>query len=241
MGWEREYERWRDMGHTWGPGIDDVREYTEEELARQQKEWTAYQEKVASHRVAPRPEYLQVGKKLEEKLPPRKDRISGTVSYDWRSRHNDAQLELCRQAAESLGYSFCLFDRSLKHELCFSVTIDYYGWLPDRSGNIHRYAASGIQNIEDCLQLVADFTAIGKSVTTYFDKHFHYSCKDTGELYLELERWCSREGITLPATTKPAAHHSLDSQVTAAKAAASVPNDARRQNSIPIAEQEPDR
>jgi len=241
MGWEREYERWRDMGHTWGPGIDDVREYTEEELALQQKEWTAYQEKLASHRVPPRLEYLQAGKNLEENLPPRKDRINGTVSYDWRSKHNDAQLALCRQAAESLGYSFGLFDRSTKHDQRFSVTMDYYGWLPDRGGNIHRYAATSILTIEDCLQLVADFSAIGKSVTTYFDKHFHYSCNDTGELHLELEGWCRREGITLPTAAKQTTSHSLDSQVASAKAAASVPNNVRRQKCSPSPEQEPDR
>lgn len=239
MGWEREYEHWRDMGHTWGPGIDDVREYSEEELALQQKAWTAYQKKLAAHRVAPREEYLQSGKELEENLPPRKDRIYGTVSYDWRSRYNDAQLALCRQAAESLGYSFDLFDQSTNLDLRFAVTIDYYGWLSDRSGNIHRYAATGIQNIEDCLQLAADFSAIGKSVTTYFDKHFHYSCRDTGELYLELERLCSREGITLPTKVKQAAPHSLDAQVAAAKDTASISNSTRRQKGSPFAEQEP--
>ena len=109
----------------------------------------------------------------------------------------------------------------MKGERLFAVTVEHYGWLPDRGGNLHRYAASGIRNLEDCLQLTADFAAIGMQVTTFFDKSFHYTCNDTGELRNELEHWCVSYGITLPqkaecSHTKP----SLEKQILSASAPA---------------------
>lgn len=239
MRWEREYERWRDMGHTWGPGVDDVQEYSEAELAELQKEQEAFQKLLASYRVAPRQEYLQAGKELTASLPARRDRIYGTVSYNWRQKYNDARLSLCRQAAESLGYSFGLFDRSATQERHFSVATDYYGWLPNRSGNIHSFAAFGITNMEDCLQLAADFAAIGAHVTTYFDKHFHYCCNDTGMLRYELEHWCSREGRPLPTKDSCLVKPALESQVTTAQASAVRTGDTHTKK-VPLPEQSHD-
>lgn len=215
MAWECEYERWRDMGHTWGPGVDDLIEFTAEELAEQQKSQEAFQNKLASYRVAPRQEFLLAGKELEASLPPRKDRICGTVTYDWRKQYNDEALVLCRRAAETLGISFDLMSHTSKQDNTFTVTVDYYGWLAGRSGNVHRYAASGIQTLEDCLQIASDFAAIGKSVTTYFGKAFHYSCNDTGELWNELASWAQRNGRSLPR--RQPEKLSFDVQVTTAQ------------------------
>ena len=220
MGWEREYEHWRDMGHTWGPGVDDTEAYTEEELAEIEKRHQAYLQKLESYRIPAREAFLQAGQALKRTLPDHKSIIYGTAPYRWREQYSDARLALCKNAAESLGYQLNLSDEAMKGEGLFAVTVEYYGWLPDRGGNLHRYAASGIRNLEDCLQLTADFAAIGMQVTTFFDKSFHYTCNDTGELRYELEHWCTSYGITLPqkAECSPA-KPSFEKQILSAAAA----------------------
>lgn len=218
MGWKQDYERWRDMGHTWGPGIDDVIPYTEEELRDIQQREEAHQRKLEAYRVPPREKYLRAGQQLKSQLPDRKSRIHGTVGYDWRTQYNDQKLALCRDAALSLGYSFGLLSDIGKTEHGFTVTVDYYGWLPDRGGNIHRYAATGIYSLSDCLQLVSDFASSGAAVTTYYDKSFHYSCNDTGEVRIVLEHFADTQGITLPAQSREERKPSLTQQVLSASA-----------------------
>ena len=44
MSWISEYEHLRDKGHTWGPGIDDVHEPTEEEWAEFEAEQKAFEQ-----------------------------------------------------------------------------------------------------------------------------------------------------------------------------------------------------
>ncbi len=214
MGWEKEYEHWRDMGHTWGPGVDDTYEFSEEELAEREARQQAFQEKLESYRVPARREYILAGKELEKITPDSKDIIYGRASFHWREKLSDAEITLCKKAAESLGYQLVPMDSSVKQAQSFAVIVKRYGWLPDRGGNIHPYAVSGIKNLEDCLQLVADFSAIGQNVTTYYDKDFHYSCNDTGELRYMLERRCEYLGLELPKTQKqPQSNPSLASQV----------------------------
>lgn len=221
MGWEREYEHWRDMGHTWGPGVDDVEEYTEEELAEIERSHQAYLQKLESYRVPAREEYLNAGKALKHALPDHKSIIHGTAPFHWREQYSNARLALCKEAAESLGYRFDLADNAMKGERLFAVTVNHYGWLPDRGGNLHRYAAFGIRDLEDCLQLTADFAAIGMQVTTFFDKSFHYTCNDTGELRNELEHWCASRGITLPNRAEPGLYKpSFKNQLLSASSAA---------------------
>lgn len=220
MGWEKEYEHWRDMGHTWGPGIDDVQNYSEEELAEMQQRQDVFQQKLSEYRVSPREKYLRAGKALKDSLPSHHDIIYGNAPFDWREKYSDERMKLCQEATESLGYRFGFMDHSLRSDGLFVVAADYYGWLPNRGGNIHRFAATGIGNLEDCLQLVADFVAIGQAVTTYFGKDFHYSCKDTGELRYELESWCKMFGIALPHKEEMQTKSSFESQVHSAKTVA---------------------
>lgn len=92
-----------------------------------------------------------------------------------------------------MGYSLELgWPKDLKEQTkkieTFSVSIEYYGWLPDRGGNIHKFFVSGIEDIEDCLQLVADFDAIGQRSTTWYGERFHFCTRDSGELRMELIR-----------------------------------------------------
>ena len=189
MGWEKDYEYWRDKGHTWGAGVDDIRPLTEKERAEEEASQRAYEEKVKAYTVVARKEYVEIGVELEKSLPPRKDIVYGNAPLNWREEHSKKKLDFCEQAAKSLGYSFGLFGNESKEEGCFAVAVDFYGYIPDRGGNIHRYAVAGIKSLEDCLQLVADFSAIGNSPTTYYGAKFHYSTRNTAELRMELERW----------------------------------------------------
>ena len=60
------------------------------------------------------------------------------------------------------------------------------------------YAASGIRDLEDHLQLVADFRAIGMHCTSYY-KDRHISLDDTGELRMEMEKWGLELGSRKPS------------------------------------------
>lgn len=198
MGWQREYEYWRDMGHTWGPGIDDKNELSEEEQAEEEKRYEAYLKKKEEYTVAPRNEFLEAGKEIQKTLPSHHDIIFGNAPLKWREDYSSQAMELCKKAAESLGYTFALAEGCIKKENHFAIGVDSYGWLPDRGGNIHKFIAYDITNLEDCLQLVADFAAIGREATTYFDNGFHYTTKNTGDLRIELERWSKSWNILLP-------------------------------------------
>ena len=68
--WEKEYEHWRDRGRTWGPGIDDAVEPTEEEIARQKALRDAYRQKLEEYSVEPRKEFSDAGKELRAEPVP---------------------------------------------------------------------------------------------------------------------------------------------------------------------------
>lgn len=191
MGWEKEYEHLRDKGRTWGPGVDDVEEPSAEEIARRQAQMDAYRQKLKAYSVEPRKEFADAGKALSAEPVP--SSVDGGALLAWQRKYNDAALALCKSAAKSLGYSLelgwskDLREQTKKKEM-FSVSVEYYGWLPDRGGNIHKFFVCGIKDIEDCLQLVADFGALGQRSTTWYGEHFHYCTRNTGELRNELIR-----------------------------------------------------
>lgn len=191
MSWEKEYEYLRDKGHTWGPGIDDVVEPTEEEIARRKASREAYRQKLKAYSVEPRKEFADAGKALREEPAP--SSVDGGALLAWQRKYNDTALALCKSAAKSLGYSLELgwpknLREQTKREETFFVSIEYHGWLPDRGGNIHNFFVSGIKDVEDCLQLVADFGAVGQWSTIWYGENFHYSTRNTGELRMELIR-----------------------------------------------------
>lgn len=191
MSWEKEYEHLRDRGKTWGPGIDDVEEPTEEAIARRQARRDAYRQKLREYSVEPRKEFADAGKALKEEAAP--SSVDAGALLAWQRKYNDKALALCKSAAASLGYSLEIGwpkDRreQTKREETFSVSIEYHGWLPDRGGNIHKFFVCGIKDIEDCLQLVADFGAVGQWSTIWYGENFHFSTRNTGELRMELIR-----------------------------------------------------
>lgn len=188
MNWEKEYEHLRDMGHTWGPGIDDAVPYTEEELEKQRAQYAAYQQLLRDYSVPARQEFVMAGKELEDYLASQTDHTTGWIGYNLQETHSKKQIELCRKAAESLGYTLDLHGKCREVGKTFSITADYYGYLPGEYGNIHQYVVSGVKSLEDCLQLVADFAAVGIRPTTFYGEHFNYSTTHTGELRMELMR-----------------------------------------------------
>lgn len=196
MPWEKEYEHWRDMGHTWGPGVDDTIPLSPEEEEKQEREYAAFQQKLKDYSVPARREYAEAGKELEKSLPDRSDIIHGRAPFHWREDHSTKEIELCQKAAESLGYSLEPCSQYQNPGNTFSIKVERYGYLSERGGNIHPYVVSGVKNIEDCLQLVADFAAIGADPTTRYGKSFCYSTKNTGELRWELERRYGRREFT---------------------------------------------
>lgn len=201
--WLKEAEHLRDRGRTWGPGVDDVVELTPEEEKRQADLMAAYRQKLKDYSVTPRKVFADAGEALRSDPSPSSS--DGYALISWQQKHSDANLALCKSAAESLGYSLNLgwvkdhADANRERDL-FSVSIDYYGYLPDRGGNIHRFFVCGIEDVEDCLQLVADFAAIGAQPTTWYGGNFHYSSGHTGELRNELIR---RYNIGKPAEETP--------------------------------------
>ncbi len=60
--------------------------------------------------------------------------------------------------------------------------------MDNRGGNLHKFFVCGIKCLNDCLQLVADFSAIGLTPATWYGKDFHCTLRHTGELYYELIR-----------------------------------------------------
>lgn len=210
LSWEKEYEHFRDKGHTWGPGVDDAISLNEAEEARQDALTNAYQNKLKEYSVAPRNEFLEAGKILKE-IPHSCD--------NWREEYNKKKIDFCSNACKSLGYSLKLdgfynYIQNNEIENTFSISVEYYGWLPDRGGNIHRYFVCGIKDVEDCLQLVADFGAIGAESTTWYGKDFHYSTLNTGELRYELIRLCGvgkPVGRSLDETLESATERSVES------------------------------
>lgn len=187
MGWEKEYEHWRDMGHTWGPGIDDYEEPTEEEVLEYQAECAAYEKELKIIRVQPRQKWVDKGADLEAEIPKLKELSKHSSPYNWRERLSAAKIQACKEAAEELGYSFGV-QNGAEDKDKFLVKVEFYGDMPGRGGNIHPFLASGIDNPNDCLQLVADFHAIGKHTTTFY-KGYHISEDNTARLLKEMERW----------------------------------------------------
>lgn len=211
MSWEKEYEHLRDRGRTWGPGIDDAVEPTEETIARRQAQRDEYKQKLRSYSVEPRKEFADAGEAL--KKDPAPSSVDGGALLAWQRKYNDEALELCKSAANSLGYSLELgwpkdLREQTKRQDAFSVSIEYHGWLPGNGGNIHKFFVSGIKDVEDCLQLVADFGAIGQWSTVWYGENFHFSTRDTGELRMELIR---RFGFEEPKSV------SLDETIASAK------------------------
>lgn len=191
MNWEKEYEHLRDRGKTWGPGIDDAVEPTEEEIARQKALMDAYRQKLKEYSVEPRKKFADAGDALRAEPAP--SSTDGGALLAWQRKYNDATLALCKSAAESLGYSLERGwvrnhkDANKERDL-FSVSIEYCGWIPGEYGNLHKFFVCGIEDVEDCLQLVADFAAIGNTPTTWYREHFHYTCGNSGEVRNELMR-----------------------------------------------------
>lgn len=187
MGWEREYEHWRDMGHTWGPGIDDYEEPTEEEALEYKARFAAYEKELSVIRVQPRQRWVDKGADLEADIPELKELSKHSSPYNWRERLSAAKIQACKEAAEEMGYSFGVRTGAEDKDK-FLVKVEFYGDLPGCGGNIHPFVASGIDNPNDCLQLVADFRAIGKHTTTFY-KGYHISEDNTARLLKEMERW----------------------------------------------------
>ena len=189
MNWKKEAEHLRDYGHTWGPGHEkeDQLEWTEEELRAEEEAAERYRRQKEAGRVAPREKYAQAGEALKKTLPSHHDIICGQAPLNWREDYSDQKLALCKDAAGSLGYSFGLRDGT-EDRASLMVGVMGYGNVPGRGGNLHYYAASGIRDLEDHLQLVADFRAIGMHCTSYY-KDRHISLDDTGELRMEMEKW----------------------------------------------------
>lgn len=212
LNWKQAAEHLRDRGHTWGPGIDDApSDYTEDEMKRGQAEAAAYKQKLQEYSVPPRKEFVEAGQELKSSIPSSEDISFGRAPVDWREEHSDKEIKLCKAACESLGYILELGYGKSKDS--FAVSVDYHGWLPGRGGNIHKFFVSGIKSIEDCLQLVADFSAIGARPTTWYKDNFHYSTRNTGELRMELIR---RFGLQEFENKVP----SLDAQIQSAAARA---------------------
>lgn len=182
MNWEKDAEHMRDYGHTWGPGIDDYVEPTEEEQLASSASFEAYKKELAVLRVNARETYAEIGKKLKVWI----DEYSKEAG-DWREEYSKKKMEACRNATEELGYCFGLRDGKEDKDKFF-ISVEYYGFLPGRGENIHHFAASGIDNPEKCLQLVADFKAIGCRTTTFYQDYF-CSIDDTARLRKEMEGW----------------------------------------------------
>lgn len=197
MSWEREAEHMRDYGHTRGPGIDDYVEPTQEEWLELHAKEGAYEKELDVLCVPARGKYVKAGEELKAGLPSSHDITFGNAPVHWREDLSTAEIELCKEASEELGYEFGEFERypkELKDEFC--VMVKRYGFLPGKGGNVHTYAATGIKDPMKCLQLVADFKAIGCNSTTYWwgkkDRSgvgCFISESDTGRLYKEMERW----------------------------------------------------
>lgn len=188
MGWENDYEHWRDKGHTWGPGIDDYEEPTEEERLETLKMMQNYEKELEKLRVNPREEFVLKGKELDrlwdEIRYPAKYPDSGTTLDDVRS----VTFNACKDAAESLGYSFSLRDREKENPNTITVAVEFIGTIPERAGNLHQYTVSGIENPNDALQLVEDFFVLGRNSITYYKNHF-ICMDDSGMLRKEMENW----------------------------------------------------
>lgn len=190
MGWKKDAEHWRDYGHTWGPGFEkeDFIELSEEEQAAEVRRRIEYEKEIETGRVQPREKYAWAGQEMKKILPTGHDITFGLAPAGWREAYSKAKLQLCEQACQELGYSLVLRDRGNEDKNGLIVGVESYGYMPDRGGNIHQYAVSGIYNVDDCLQLVADFRAIGMRPTTHFKEH-HISLNDTGELRREMKSW----------------------------------------------------
>lgn len=217
--WEKEYEHLRDRGRTWGPGIDDAVEPTEEEIARHKAQMDAYRQKLRAYSVEPRKEFVDAGETLRAEPVPSSADIALLA---WQRKHNDAVLALCKSAAESLGYSLERGwvrnhkDANKERDL-FSVSIEYCGWIPGEYGNLHQFFVCGIEDVEDCLQLVADFGAIGAYSTTWYGENFHYSTKNTGELRNELIRRYGIGEMAAPPSGQEKQCASVDSVIANAE------------------------
>ncbi len=149
----------------------------------------AYRQKLRAYSVEPRKEFADAGEALKKEAAP--SSVDAGALLAWQRKQNDEALALCKSAAKSLGYSLELGwpeDFREKTKDAFSVSIEYHGWLPGRGGNIHKFFVCGIEDVEDCLQLVADFGAIGHRSTTWYGERFHFYTRDTGELRMELIR-----------------------------------------------------
>lgn len=196
MGWEYLFEHMRDYGHTWGPGIDDYVEPTDEEILEDNAGYGAYLKELSVLRVSAREKYIQKGEELKATLPSSHDITFGNAPYNWREDYSTAKMELCKEAAEDFGHDFGLMEYSREQKNEFLISVERYGFLPERGGNIHRYAVKGIKDPMECLQLVADFESVGCSPTTYWfgtktrmDIFPSISETDTGRLYKEMESW----------------------------------------------------
>lgn len=188
MAQQREYDYWRNKGYTMNPNINKS-EISNKDIVEENKRYENYLQNINENVVIPRKEYSDAGKPFSGE----------DSSYDFYEVNNYRVLELCSEAAESLGYSFVLADRPIRKDKMFAVGVDYYGHIEGRSGNIHKYVVYDVPNFEDCLQLVADFGAIGNESTIYFDKGFYYSTKNAGELRMELEKWSKDWNVALPS------------------------------------------
>ena len=170
------------MGNTLGPGIDDVSEPTEEERKISAMKREAYENELASIRVDAREPYKEIGKELKTWF-----RESEEHLFAKQQKLSKKEIEACKLATKDLGYSFKLFNGN-KDTDTFSISVEYHGYLSGKGGNIHHFAATGIEEPEKCLQLVADFSAIGCRTTTFYQNHY-CSINDTARLHKEMESW----------------------------------------------------
>ena len=198
MGWIKEAEQMRDYGHTWGPGIDDVQEPTEEERAENEARWNSYTEKLNKVRVLPREEFRLAGALLKKDLPSGHDVIFGNAPYKWREKYSEDRIKLCKEAAKSLDMVLELRPKRTEEvKNNFFITVECVSFLPDSYGQLISFGVVNVESYKKCLQLVADFAAIGFESTVHY-KDFHISSRDSAQIYLEMERW----GVKLSTDTK---------------------------------------
>ena len=208
MNWIKEVEHMRDYGHTWGPGIDDREEATKEEILQNKAWWQETYEKKKKIRVQPREQIKRAAESLKASLPDSHAFSSGAAPGNWREQYAKQKLELARIAANDAGYELILRNQEDWDKNKFMISIEYYGYLPDRNGNIHHYAVNNILEKETCLQLFADFAEIGYWPTVFY-KDAHIKLHDSADLRLEMVTW----GFPLKED-----RNTLDEKIQSAKA-----------------------
>lgn len=174
MGWLKDAEYIRDFGHTWGPGIDDYEEPSDSEVVESLQRRKAYEEKLSKLRVRPRKIAL--------------DKYEEFCHIENRYLYCEKQLEVATQLVNTLGYELKLRSIEKWNKNTFLISIEYLGYLEGKDNNLHHFSVHNVTNIQDCLQLVADLTALKYWVNIWYEEHI-ISVNDSAKLALSMQRW----------------------------------------------------